>query len=359
MPQTPVPTRSDGSVEVDAFGWSGGYVGFRTAYDLSNGTSTPDVFMSSTSSPDGVHWTAARPLDVTGFKDAMFVTQVLQGPSGLLALGQYMGAACGGPATIDALWTSPDGNIWTRVTPPADFAAASIYTVAGGSIGFIATGTLKDGVTQAIWLSPDGRTWTRGAVPKVTTGTFKLNGATAFAAGYVAAGAILGDGGCGGPGLLTPSLWWSATGTAWTRVKLAGATPANDATITVTRIDDHTVMAVALEWSQTAGTTEIVWVTSNGKDWTLVKSPSSLLQFRVISNGQRTFAVPVSPDDRSAPAIQMIGDDASIATLTQSGDVPAIPDPNSATRWTYAVGPSGLLCVATDGSGVWLGAPTA
>jgi hypothetical protein len=289
---------------------------------------------------------------------------VIQGPHGLLAVGHVAAAStCGGPVTVDALWTSPDGQTWTMVTPPADFASARIFTVDGGSIGFIATGTLKDEVSQAIWTSTDGRNWTRGAVPTVSTGTFSLNGATAFASGFVAAGAILGDEGCGGAALKTPSLWWSAAGTSWTRVKLPAATPTDDATITVTRIDDHTVMAVAMEWSQTSADaeivwTEIVWVSSNGKDWTLVKNPSTLLQFHVISNGQRTFAVPSSPDDKSAPLIQEVGDDAAITTLSQTGSVPGIPDPNASTQLDYAIGPTGILCVDTDGSGLWLGTPS-
>ncbi|MFI5259539.1 MAG: hypothetical protein ACHQ01_08030 [Candidatus Limnocylindrales bacterium] len=135
------------------YGFSRGYVGFRTAIDQA---SSPGAATVSTFSVDGLHWTTGRPMDVSGLESAVVITQLVEGPSGLLAVGRYPGAACG-PATIDALWTSPDGLTWSLVQPPAAFGSASVYTVDGGSNGFIASGIEKDGKTQAVWLSADGR----------------------------------------------------------------------------------------------------------------------------------------------------------------------------------------------------------
>jgi hypothetical protein len=376
-----VPATADGIAGVDVFGWSGGYVGFRTAsditFDATSGKMSIAVEMVSTSSPDGAQWTAGRAMDIEGLTDAVYVRQVIEGPSVLLAVGRYGVATCGGPSTVGVLWTSTDGQTWTRDPLSGDFATASVYTIDGDSSGFVATGTLEDGVTQAIWLSTDGSSWRRVAVPTVTTGTFVLDGATAFASGYVVAGAVLGDEGCGGPALLTPSLWWSTSGTSWSRVKLPGATPAPDATMAVTRISDHALMAIATVWdpgataSPAAGLpggfrsgiaaelhaiahpTQTVWVSSNGQDWKLVQSPSSMLNDQVMTDGRKGLVVETPADGTGAPTIAIVGDDLSVTTLSESG---AVPDALS-SNWTYALGPSGLVCVLSDGTDLRLGLP--
>jgi hypothetical protein len=380
FPQTPVPATTDGTAGVGVFGWSGGYVGFRTASDITidttSGKMNVAVAMVSTSSPDGAHWTSGQAMDIKGLTDAVYVDKVIEGPSGLLAVGRYGRAACGGPSTVNALWTSTDGQTWTRATPSSDFATARVYTIDGDSDGFVATGALKDGATQAIWLSTDGVSWRRVAVPTVTTGTFVLDGATAFASGYVVAGAVLGDEGCGGPSQLTPSLWWSATGTGWSRVKLPGATPANDAAMAVTRVSDHALMAIATvwdsgataspesrrpgglrsgisgEWQEIAHPTQTVWVSSNGQDWKLVQSPSSMLNDGVMTDGRRGL-VAETPDGGVGGKIATVGDDLGVTVLTESG---AVPDALSG-YWTYGLGPNGVVCVLSDGTDLRVGRP--
>jgi hypothetical protein len=314
----------------------------------------------STFSADGLHWTAGRPLDIEGLmKTTVGITAVIEGPSGLLAVGRYQQAACGGPATVDVLWTSSDGLTWTRVTPPADFASASVYTIDGGSTGYIASGTLKDGVTQAVWLSADGRSWRQSPLPKATFGTVVVDGATAFSAGYVVAGAVLGDEGCGGARLLTPSLWWSANGASWTRSKLTGATPASDATMTVSRISDRALVAIATEWNSTTQlSSQLVWATSDGQTWKLVKSPSSLLSASVLSNGQRGLVVIAPPDNNGPPTIATVSDDLTVTALSQSGNGPIASA--SSTGWVpAALGPTGVVILSSDGLNLWLGVPTA
>ncbi|MGA2512906.1 MAG: hypothetical protein ABSG37_04745 [Candidatus Limnocylindrales bacterium] len=356
-----MPSTQNGDMRVSVFGWSGGYVGFRTAYDLSD-TLQATVALVSTYSADGLHWTAGRPMDVEGLPDAsegVAVTQVLDGPSGLLAVGEaFPPLICGGPPTVYALWTSPDGLTWTRVQPPADFASASVYTVDAGSIGYIASGTLKDGVTQAVWLSGDGRSWRQVPLTKATFGEFVVDGATAFAAGYVVSGTVVGNEGCGGgTDLYTPSLWWSADGTSWTRSKLTGAVPARDAWITVSRVSDHALMALASRWDDASQTNlQQIWVTSDGQAWNLVKSPSSMLSANILTNGQRGLLVLAPPDD-GPPTIATVGDDLTVTTLSQAGDGPVA----SATSpgWTSALGPTGVVVLSRDGLNLWLGVPMA
>jgi hypothetical protein len=332
-------------------------VGFRTAFDQSSGAEAATFSMVATSSSDGLHWTVGWPMDVESLKDVVDITQVVEGPSGLLAVGHYGRMACGGPATVDALWTSTDGLKWSRVQPPADFTSASVYTVDGGSIGYIASGTLKDGVTQAVWLSADGRSWRQVPLPKTTFGKVVVDGATDFAAGYVVAGAVLGDEGCGGARLLTPSLWWSANGTGWTRAVLTGATPASDATMAVSRISDHALMAIATEWNATTQlSSQLVWVTTDGKTWRLVKSPSNLLSAGVLTDGQRGLVVLAPADNSGPPTIATVANDLTVTTLSQAGDGPVASA--SSVGWVQAAfGPTGVAFLSSDALNLWLGVP--
>jgi len=343
-------------VTVSLYGWSRGYVGFRTAIEQGSSLS---VTMVSTSSADGLHWTAGRPVEVEGLKSAVDITQVVEGPSGLLAVGRYPGAACGGPATIDALWTSTDGLAWSLVQPSADFAAASVYWVDGGSTGFIASGFERDGTTQAVWLSGDGRSWTQVPLTSPAFGKFVLDGATNFAGGYVIAGAVLKDSGCGQT-WVTPSLWWSAGGRSWTRSQMAGAATATDAYITTTKVSDHALMAVANEWDEaTQVGSQQVWVSSDGHTWKLVASPSSLLGDGIMTDGQRGLVVAEpGPGTDGPPTVATVGDDLAVKTLSQTGDVP-IYSAASSPNWLTALGPTGVVILSSDGLDLWVGVPAA
>jgi hypothetical protein len=343
-------------MEVDIFGWSAGYFGFSAIGDETEGAS-PHYSLAATTSVDGLHWTAPQPIDGT-FHDPLRIAAVIEGPSGLLAVGQYYGDTCGGTHTADALWTSTDGSSWHRVTPPSDFTSGRVYTLDGGSTGYIASGTLKDGVTPAVWLSHDGVSWHSVHLPTSTFGKVVVDGATNFAAGYVLSGAVLGEGGCGGAALLTPSLWWSADGTTWSRSTLSGAQPVRNAQMTVSRIDDHALVAIAAEYDQTTDqTSRKVWVSTDGRTWAPVAKPSDLLRSGVRTNGQRGLVVVDPPDNVGPPTIATVGADLTVATLRQTGDGPVLSD--SLPGWVSAFGPTGVVFLGSDETTLWLGVPIA
>ena len=356
FPQIPIAGTGKGSfVTVNLYGWSRGYVGFRNDIEQDSSMSS---LMVSTFSADGLHWTPGRPVEMAGLKSAVDITQVVEGPSGLLAVGRYPGVACGGPATIDALWTSTDGLTWSLVQRSADFAAAGVYRVNGGSTGFIASGIEKDGTTQAVWLSRDGRSWTTVPLRSPAFGKFVLDGATNFAGGYVIAGAVLKDSGCG-QAWVTPSLWWSMDGRSWTRSQLAGAATANDAYITTTKVSDHALMAVANEWDEaTQVSSQQVWVSSDGHTWKRAASPSSMLGDGIMTDGQRGLIVaePVTGAD-GPPTVATVGDDLAVRTLSQTGEVPIYSA--AAPNWSTAIGPTGVVILSSDGLDLWLGVPAA
>jgi hypothetical protein len=355
----PLPTSPDGTADattVDVFGWSRGYVGFAEVADESSPAS-PTLTIVATSSTDGLHWSANQPIDLTGLDSPVFVTDVVEGPTGLLAVGYEGGGTCGGPVSAVALWTSTDGRAWHRVHLPRDFAEGRVYTVDAGSTGFIASGTLKDGVTQALWLSRDGTSWHSVHLPRSTFGKVVVDGATDFSAGFVVSGVILGQDGCGGPAHITPSLWWSRNGTIWTRSALSGTAPAHDATMTVTRISDRTLMAVASVWDgSTQRTSQTVWVTTNGRTWARVRSPSKLLDSTILSNGQRGLVVLDPLDNVGPPTIATVAGDLAVTPLQQKGDGPVATD--ATPVWVSAFGPTGVVVLSTDDSNLWLGVPT-
>ena len=356
----PAPTVSDSSAtDVSVFGWSRGYVGFQMIV-TDDSSAVQKYTLVSTSSTDAVHWTADSPMVHPALDFAVEITGLEEGPSGLLAVGRTLPAACGGPATVKAMWTSADGLTWTLVTPPADFASASVYTLDGGSSGFIATGQLKDGVTQAVWISADGRSWHQGALPKSTFGNVIVQGGTAFGGGFVASGAVRGDEGCGGYQLLTPSLWWSTDGKGWTRATLAGAAPATSSWVEVTKISDHALMAVASEWNAvTQVGSEKVWVTSDGRTWKQITSPSNVLDSTIRTDGRQGLALvdpDVTPPETDGPVVvSAVDDDLTVRPLPQTGSVPMASQ--SASSWITSMGPAGLVMMGRDYSMLWLGVP--
>jgi len=357
FPQTPTAGTAKGSfATVSVYGWSRGYVGFRTAIDQIPSMS---VTMVSTFSADGLHWTTGRPMDVAGLESWVDITQVVEGPSGLLAVGRYPGAACGGPSTIDALWTSTDGLTWSLVRPSADFASARVFWVDGGSNGFIASGILKDATTQAVWLSGDGRSWTTVPLTSPAFGKFALDGASSFAGGYVISGAVLKDSECGQT-WVAPSLWWSPDGRSWTRSELAGAATSNDAYIDTTKVSDHALIAIANEWDEaTQVNSQQVWVSSDGHTWKLVASPSSMLGNDVMTDGRRGLViVEPGPGTDGPPTVASVGDDLTVKTLSQTGDVP-IYSAAVSPSWLTALGPTGVVILSSDGLNLWLGVPGA
>ena len=99
------------------------------------------------------------------------MNSVTAGVFGLIAVGSDESDA----DKDAAVWTSPDGITWTRVPQEEvlggpSFQAMSSVTV-GGS-GLIAVGLDGSGADQdaAVWTSPDGVTWSRVSIDEAVFG---------------------------------------------------------------------------------------------------------------------------------------------------------------------------------------------
>jgi hypothetical protein len=335
---------------VNLYGWSGGFVAFGSDGGQGTDPARPPTLVSASSS-DGLHWSAASKIDVSGFPDQIDIAQVVEGPSGLLAVGRFPADTCGGPPVVAGLWHSTDGKTWRAVAVPRSMVRGHVETIDGGSAGYIATGKQSDQKTAGIWLSQNATTWRALANPKPSSGTLVVNGATSFAGGLVVAGAVLGEEGCGGPASIHSAVWWSADGSSWTRESLPGASTAGDASLFIHRLSDHEIVAVSQ-----AGDTPDAWISTDGKTWIAAPSPTIEALFGTLSDGRRSIAV-VAPTDSQGPlTFQTIGDQLDAAPLAQTGDGPVQTADSIPT--VEAVGPTGLVVVSVDGSHLWLGVPS-
>ncbi len=341
-----VPNPSE-NAGLQLYGWSHGYVAFGS--DGGQGSNiTPSLI--ATSSTDGLHWTAARPVDIGGANDQITIEHVDEGPGGLLAVGYFPPDTCGGPPAIAGLWKSTDGTAWKHVALPRDMVRGHVENVAGGSAGYIATGKLSNGTTPGIWLSQDGTTWKAAALPKPPSGTLVVNDGTSFAGGYVLAGAVIGPEGCGGASSIHPAVWWSADGTAWTREALPGGLTSKNASLTIRRLSDDELYAI-----DGAGDTPKVWISTDGRHWTQIRTPTDEALYGTIGDGERSIVV-AAPDDSGPLIYKAVSDQLDVTPLSPTGDGP-VQTPDSIGTIS-AVGPTGIVVVNVDGSKLWLGVPS-
>jgi len=331
------------------FGWSRGYVALAlpSTYEGFEGS----THLISSSSRDGLHWTRARNAAMPGnVYGNVTIEFVLEGPDGLLAVGTDSGGACGGPITYDALWTSRDGVTWRPVTLPRAWVRSTIWSVAGGSTGFIAGGFAADGVTQSLWLSRDGRSWHRARLPRSAGSKAGIDEVADFAAGYVVVGTVIADGGCGGPGAVTATVWWSPTGRWWARIPLGGPRPRRDVTVSIIRVSDRKLIAVVEDPSGR----DQAWVSTTGRRWTWIPTSS-------VPDANGSIAGrPVSawfPDEDGRARVTLIGPHLAGRILPQRGRGPVVTADDDYYDSQSAPGPTGVV-VVTSGKDVWLGVPT-
>jgi hypothetical protein len=335
---------------LNVYGWSRGFVAFGSDGGQGSDSFHPPTLVS-TSSSDGLHWSAPRSIDVSGFRDQVDIGEVAEGPAGLLAVGRYPADTCGGPPVIAGLWHSADGTTWRAVALPRDMVRGHVETLDGGSAGYIATGKQNDGKTPGIRLSQNATTWRALALPKPPSGTLVVNGATSFAGGLVVAGAVLGPEGCGGASSIHPAVWWSADGSSWARESLPGASTAADASLSIHRLNDDEIVAVSQ-----AGDTPDAWVSTDGRTWNEVATPPIESLFGTLTDNRRSIVVAAPSGDQGPLTLETVGDQLDLAPLPQTGNGPVQTADSIPT--IEAVGPTGLVVVSVDGSHLWLGVPS-
>jgi hypothetical protein len=157
-------------------------------YDFMDGNFVAAVWAS----PDGLTWSQVPHDDaVFGGQIGLYMYSVVAGGPGLVAVGSdYSGVDADG-----AVWTSTDGLTWSRV--PHDEAIfggpgnQEMLGVAVGGPGLVAVGRDDPGDADgAVWTSPDGLTWSRVSEVSVFGGPLHqgMLGIAAGGPGLVAVG---------------------------------------------------------------------------------------------------------------------------------------------------------------------------
>ncbi len=148
-------------------------------------------------SADGVTWSRV-PHDDAVFGGAG-MNSVTAGGSGLVAVGWSDERE----HTVAAVWTSPDGVTWSRVPhDDAVFGGAEMNSVTAGGPGLVAVGLERfdvageENLVAAVWTSPDGVIWSRVPHDETVFGGLRYQemlGVTAGGPGLVAVGSANRD----------------------------------------------------------------------------------------------------------------------------------------------------------------------
>lgn len=159
---------------------------------------------------DDTVFEAAAPAEMHGVADTRF---------GIIAVGFEGHVFVGDPWAEAAVWRSPDGRSWERMSDDLGaFGGAGVqrmHDVVDGGPGLIAVGVDDDPQADrraAVWTYADGGAWERVAANDPAfdgPGSLEMFAITAFEGGYVA----VGQGGDGSAGV-----WTSPDGQVWERV---------------------------------------------------------------------------------------------------------------------------------------------
>ncbi len=240
-------------------------------YDASGGDADAAVWTSS----DGITWTrVTHDESVFGGADDQDMLSITAGGPGFVAVGDdYASGESDG-----AVWTSPDGVTWKRVTGAAlggvDTQIIESVAAAGDdlvAVGYEYSGSDWDGV---VWTSSDGATWTRAADPgSVLAGSNNeaLLGVTAGGPGLIAVGYDDANGDW------DTRVWTSADGSEWTLLPADPAVFGGSGDQQIAKVVEGGPGFVAVGRESTGnGSDAIVWVSSDGIEWTRADDPGSV-----------------------------------------------------------------------------------
>ena len=240
-----------------------------SASPAASGTGPPSPAASaSTSAAASVPSATSGGPDVSAAADGRRLTSVVHGPAGWLATGQGVS----GQVQQPIIATSANGTVWHLVvgTAPAGSQTVAVQAAAGAA-GYVIAGTVTTsaGTFPAAWWSSDLRSWHSAGGP--ASGGADRNdpgemlGVTAGSAGFVAVGQ---EG-------ISPAVWTSRNGRAWTMVTLK--VPVGTASAELQRVAVSGQHAVALGqeiWPSGARTAFAEVSADGGRTWQPVSLPS-------------------------------------------------------------------------------------
>jgi hypothetical protein len=217
-------------------------------------------------------------------------------------------AATGSRDGLASVWTSADGNTWTRATLPSSPVKGRLTEIVNGSAGWLAAGS------GLAFSSADGATWTK---PKDVPSFGKIIDAAAGPAGYV----VIGD---------HAKVWHSTDLVTWTdseaptgTIRAITARPGG-----FTAVGDRSGRPVA-------------WNSPDGRTWTPADLPGTTKVSFVAAKGSVVVA--------GGPQASFLSPDGGLTweTGTLKGDLT-----------TLTATPTGFFATGTDGANILTWAST-
>lgn len=284
QPLTPVPRRRGMRVALAAV-----MVGllFAGAIWLTRGDGDRDVIEQPTDTStflSSLTWSRV-PHDDAAFSGGWMGGVTVGGP-GLVAVG-HVGP---GPLLHDesaaAVWTSVDGNDWSRIPHDESLSGGVMNSISAGGPGLVAVGSATIGNSigsavevAAVWTSVDGMAWSRVPHDEAVFGEsdftwpgLTMNSVTVGGPGLVAVGHLMSNQGT----YSNAVVWTSADGIIWSRV------PHDDAIFGRKELSRcctsmHSVIAggpglvaVGGDWLDGEGGRATVWTSVDGITWSRV-----------------------------------------------------------------------------------------
>jgi hypothetical protein len=276
------------------------------------------------SSTDAVNWNLITKPDTFSTDTSFVLSATADGRGGLYAI-VYMSTA---NSSTDALWHSPDGLTWTRIT--VDQAQVPMgLTIAVGNGMAVATGDLSEQqqARRYAWYSTDGLTWTRAALPGEANTAY---GAPALIAGGVGGFEIL-DSGVG-------EAWHSDDGRTWVKAEPPSTEPNGLGAFypTTLLVSDGTIVAIGHDSGD--GGRPSAWTSEDGRTWSrsTIDEPSpafgceAACQPAVVAPiGSELVALGYRTQDRvtlpsSAPVVTWVSTDAGRTWRVQDSGSPGV-----------------------------------
>lgn len=241
-------------------------------------------------SPDGASWKKAG--EIAGRDDN--VVALVRWSGGVVAVG----STSHGPSHKGLIWTSSDGETFTRVPDAPHFVQATIddvavhrdRLVAVGSVNVITPGSFP---RAAVWTSTDGKAWSLVSGLEAADSA-QMDGVTASDRGLVAVGSSVEPRG--------QAVWTSADGVTWKRAPHGPAFAPGLASGGM-----HDVVPVSggyVAVGNTGGPNDVmIWMSSDGTSWTRADLGPALRGGQiaaVATNGSRVVAGGVNGEGQVA-----------------------------------------------------------
>jgi len=230
-------------------------------------------------SEDGLTWTRLAENDPALTTGTVLMYGITEGGPGLVAVGMSCEDNPCEASPYPTVWTSVDGNAWTRSPNEPDVFGTwgAIEDVVATDHGIVAAGWLAGSDADdviwsrpAVWLSPDGAEWTRVWEGERVSGSHAFLGAVA-----VSPDGVLVAVGSGQNELDEPvaAVWTSTDAHLWERVE-PNSPAFGDQT------DPNILMPVDVAWGSSGfiavggqgGSQVAIWHSPDGRSWTRIET---------------------------------------------------------------------------------------